>query len=123
MPLDPTLPLERLQYMIQVVGAGTLVTHDTSLAVPLPRYTLAQLRQDSAWLPTVPRLDVPSYILFTSGSTGKPKGLQVSHRALPAALLSWERLLPHTRASRCLLFTTDAADDSGRVDLGGRGIG
>ena len=111
-PLDPTLPLERLQYMIQVVGAGTLVTHDTSLAVPLPRYTLAQLRQDSAWLPTVPRLDVPSYILFTSGSTGKPKGVQVSHRALAAALLSWERLLPHTRASRLLQLASPGFDVS-----------
>lgn len=111
-PLDPTLPLERLQYMIQVVGAGTLVTEDASLDVPLPRYTLSQLREECALLPTVPRLDVASYILFTSGSTGKPKGVQVSHRALAAALVSWELLLPYSRASRLLQLASPGFDVS-----------
>lgn len=111
-PLDPTLPLERLQYMIQVVGAGTLVTKDTLLDLPLTHCTLSQLRQECALLPTVPRLDAASYILFTSGSTGKPKGVQVSHRALAAALVSWERLLPYSRASRLLQLASPGFDVS-----------
>ena len=36
----------------------------------------------------------------------------VSHRALAAALLSWERLLPHTRASRLLQLASPGFDVS-----------
>ncbi|WFD18637.1 NRPS [Malassezia caprae] len=111
-PLDPTLPMERLAYMIDTVGPGTLVSAAPWPDVRLPVYTLADLARPCDACATEPSLDLPAYILFTSGSTGKPKGVQVSHRALAAAILSWEAMLPHTPASRLLQLASPGFDVS-----------
>ena len=39
-PLDPTLPLDRLRYMIQIVGSGTIVTTDEYEPVSYTHLTL-----------------------------------------------------------------------------------
>ena len=111
-PLDPTLPTERLAYMIETVGPGTLVSAAPWRDVRMPLRTLADLQRPCAPHTPVPSLDGPAYILFTSGSTGKPKGVQVSHRALAAAIVSWEAMLPHTRASRMLQLASPGFDVS-----------
>ena len=120
-PLDPALPHERLAHMVGTVGDGTLVSGAADAAHlaaahrldgPLAPPALAPPRGPPA--PPRPRaaLHRPAYILFTSGSTGKPKGVQVSHRALAGAILSWRRMLPHTRASRLLQLASPGFDVS-----------
>lgn len=111
-PLDPTLPTERLSYMIDTVGSGTLVSTAPWPDVRLPVCTLTDLARPCEPHALIPSLDVPAYILFTSGSTGKPKGVQVSHRALAAAIVSWEAMLPHSPASRLLQLASPGFDVS-----------
>lgn len=113
-PLDPTLPAERLAYMVDTVGGGVVVTDGTppATAQPLTVLALDALAHDAPAAVPPPALDVPAYILFTSGSTGKPKGVQVSHRALAAALVSWDAMLPYTPASRLLQLASPGFDVS-----------
>lgn len=111
-PLDPTLPAERLQYMMETVGDGLLVS-DTGLAAPCACVDMDALRATTTMSPwPTPRLDVPAYILFTSGSTGRPKGVQISHRALAAAIQSWKRMLPYQPTSRILQLASPGFDVS-----------
>ncbi|PKI83442.1 Nonribosomal Peptide Synthase (NRPS) [Malassezia vespertilionis] len=109
-PLDPTLPKERLTYMMDTVGPGLLLTADAAFS---PHgVLLASLgAMPRAPLPS-PTLDTPAYILFTSGSTGKPKGVQIGHRALAAAILSWDAMLPHSPDSRMLQLASPGFDVS-----------
>lgn len=113
-PLDPTLPMERLAYMAQTVGAGTLLSEASDLGPlgALPRLSLSDLQTDTAATLPPPALSVPSYILFTSGSTGKPKGVQIGHKALAAAILSWRDMLPYTPTSRLLQLASPGFDVS-----------
>ncbi|MFL6236020.1 MAG: amino acid adenylation domain-containing protein, partial [Thermoanaerobaculia bacterium] len=72
LPLDPSLPEERLSYMMEDAGIELLLTED-----------LPDCGEESAENLAVPILpDHPAYVIYTSGSTGQPKGVVVSHRAL-----------------------------------------
>ncbi len=116
LPLDPTLPGERLQYMIESVGDCPVIASQ-SMKANLASFRcevldLAELittRSDSRDLPT-PDLDAPCYLLFTSGSTGKPKAVQINQRALASALYSWERILPFSSKSRFLQLASIGFD-------------
>ncbi|NKQ55823.1 amino acid adenylation domain-containing protein [Amycolatopsis sp. K13G38] len=71
LPLDPSYPEERLDFMVEDVGP----------VVVLP----AALDGSRPVTPPIP--DNPAYVIYTSGSTGKPKGVVVSHRAIVNRLL------------------------------------
>ncbi|PWZ02123.1 putative ferrichrome siderophore peptide synthetase [Testicularia cyperi] len=118
LPLDPTLPKERLEYMVETVGdCPVIATRSTAknfAGSSCKVMELAELLQPSSAVATLPpsQLDVPCYLLFTSGSTGKPKAVQISQRALAAALYSWERILPFQRHSRFLQLASIGFDVS-----------
>ena len=116
LPLDPTLPSERLSYMIDSVGdCPVIASHTTKAGLARFRCEVLDLadllakRSDSPPLPA-PSLDAPCYLLFTSGSTGKPKAVQINQRALAGALYSWERMLPFSRQSRFLQLASIGFD-------------
>ncbi|HEY2739430.1 MAG TPA: amino acid adenylation domain-containing protein, partial [Thermoanaerobaculia bacterium] len=76
LPLDPSLPQERLDELLAGSGASVVVTRETTREKLLPR-----LPEPGR---TVPGASEPSravYVLYTSGSTGRPKGVVVEHRA------------------------------------------
>jgi amino acid adenylation domain-containing protein len=100
-PLEPSYPIERLQFMLQNSSPVALLTQshlrslflDLSEAVPV----LDLVANAPAWkdqpLENPQMLFGPSpeqlaYVIYTSGSTGKPKGVQVTHRALVNLLCS-----------------------------------
>lgn len=73
-PLDPSFPPARLDYIIDHSGVSCITDieiHEHSI-IPLPEVTAA----DTA------------YIIYTSGSTGNPKGVEIGHRSLLNFLLS-----------------------------------
>ncbi|ETS61657.1 ferrichrome siderophore peptide synthetase [Moesziomyces aphidis] len=117
LPLDPTLPSERLAYMIESVDdCPVIASRTTSKGLAdfscevLDLADLVATRCDEQ-LPSI-SLDDPCYLLFTSGSTGKPKAVQINHRAMAGALFSWERMLPFTKQSRFLQLASIGFDVS-----------
>lgn len=111
MPLDLTLPAERLQYMIRASAAEVLLADDVGLTkihsptdvaiVPLAQtLPVTGNRVDMRYVSA----DQLCYIMFTSGSTGRPKGVAVEHRLL-SNLVAWETEQPYADPSgRTLQF-------------------
>lgn len=90
LPLDPTYPLARLNFMMQDAGISLMVTQE-ALAPRLPAFSgqtlfldrweaFAQESQEN--LAGGATADDLAYIIYTSGSTGKPKGALLLHRGL-----------------------------------------
>ncbi|WP_118987562.1 non-ribosomal peptide synthetase [Photorhabdus sp. CRCIA-P01] len=89
-PVDPSVPDERKNWLINDCAARLLLT-DTqteipaNLAVPLLRFSD---ETDTSKEEDCLNLDLPhssadlAYIMYTSGSTGTPKGVLVPHRAV-----------------------------------------
>jgi amino acid adenylation domain-containing protein len=96
-PIDPSLPCERIAWLLDDSGAGLLVTGARWLKRLGGRQDLAVLALDeagdeiAAGPDFVSTIDVPAdliaYVLYTSGSTGRPKGVMVHHRGLVNYLL------------------------------------
>ena len=88
-PLDPSYPPERLNYMQQDAGVRALLTQ-ASLAERWPQTAVPVLCLDSDWSqielqpvhnpPPTTDPDNLAYVIYTSGSTGRPKGVAVTQR-------------------------------------------
>ena len=97
-PLDPTFPPDRLQYMAEHARLRHVLVTDAALLPAtvadgrelLDVDALAAEPAGSAELPEA-HGDDTAYVLYTSGSTGKPKGVGVRHRNLVNFLLSMAR--------------------------------
>lgn len=104
LPIDPTYPQDRIQYMIADSGITVLVAQKT----PLVETALASVEMQDLQVvsladgkvlgedPSVQELSVEvqptdlAYIIYTSGSTGKPKGVMVQHQSVTNTL-QWRR--------------------------------
>ena len=124
-PLDPTYPRERLEFMIADASLSTLLTLQRLLPlVPAPSSTRVCL--DSDW-PAIsaedsrpPAVsfggDSDAYVIYTSGSTGKPKGVRVPHSAL-ANLLWSARTIPGLGPDDVLLAVATISFDIAALEL------
>jgi len=98
LPLDSTLPADRLAFVINDAGAAAILT-EPALAQHLDNQSQPVLVIDGASTSTndepaspAPHADDTAYVIYTSGSTGTPKGVAVGHGAL-ASYLSWASAL------------------------------
>ncbi|ADD39907.1 non-ribosomal peptide synthetase [Stackebrandtia nassauensis] len=108
LPLDPSYPRHRLEYLAADSGFTALLT-TTGLAdrVPVPSGvpvidtdTVPDALAPTAW-PHRPQPSDLAYVIYTSGSTGEPKGVMVEHAAL-TNLVRWHgEAFDITTADRC----------------------
>lgn len=90
LPIDPSIPPERLLYLLEngeVEIALIQFWLDEKLSWPagVTRLCVDQDHADGEGSTPLARLQSPddvAYVLYTSGSTGKPKGVMIGHRGL-----------------------------------------
>jgi amino acid adenylation domain-containing protein len=101
-PIDPTFPPQRQEFMLADAQAPVLITQQRFLGVVDPRGARV-ICVDRDWPRIEQRPEEPvgitvdpeqrAYIIYTSGSTGQPKGVQTIHRSV-ANLLAYMREQP-----------------------------
>ncbi|MFF6877069.1 amino acid adenylation domain-containing protein [Streptomyces sp. NPDC012474] len=87
-PVDPSHPAERIDFLLRDSGAAAVVT-DRPLPTTLPVVGPDAPPATLGPLPTAGPEDL-CYVLYTSGSTGTPKGVGMPHRST-AGLIAWQR--------------------------------
>lgn len=116
-PLDPSFPQTRLQYMLEDAGLALVLVGDSPGAAPpftnarcVPVATLEKTDGPLGWRRSEP-CD-PAYVIYTSGSTGQPKGVVISHGAI-ANHMGWMcRHFAFDADDRVLLKTSLSSDAS-----------
>jgi microcystin synthetase protein McyB len=99
LPLDPSTPTDRLDYMLRDCAAAVVLT-TRALAERQPDPGAKQVCLDADWKgiaregaqkpPSEPTMQNLAYVIYTSGSTGRPKGVAITHEGL-ANLVQWHR--------------------------------
>ncbi|WP_242059024.1 MULTISPECIES: non-ribosomal peptide synthetase [Nostoc] len=117
-PLDPTFPRDRLEWMLADSVAAVIITED-QLVSALPASSAKVLLLDSVSTqpdtapPAVAGNNHLAYVIYTSGSTGRPKGVQIQHESLVNFLLSFQEKLRLTAADTLVAVTTISFDIAG----------
>lgn len=122
LPLDPSYPAERLQYMLEDAAPPLILTQDklkgllpaTDVEPLIFETTLAALDSYSASNLSTAEVSLSSrslvYVIYTSGSTGRPKGTEMPHSSM-ANLIEWHRQqLPLRASERVLQFAALSFD-------------
>ncbi|MDQ6606641.1 MAG: amino acid adenylation domain-containing protein [Actinomycetota bacterium] len=90
-PLEPTYPPERQEFILTDAQAPVLITQERYLgAVDLHGAKVLCVDRDAARveeqsgdpLPPDGDPEQPAYVIYTSGSTGRPKGVEIAHRSV-----------------------------------------
>ena len=122
-PLDPSQPADRLEFVVRDCGAELVVTSqamacrfntaEASVVVPAPFHAGGDACPDES----APVADGDSatplaYVIYTSGSTGAPKGVLIEHSGL-SNLIAWHQdffaITASDRASHVASPAFDAA--------------
>jgi amino acid adenylation domain-containing protein len=124
-PMDPTYPLERIQFVLGDAEVPILLTQE-KLAPNVPSSLARTIYLDADWKmieresSDAPQTSLTSeelaYVIYTSGSTGKPKGVEIQHRAV-VNLLSSMRKKPGLTAKDTLLAVTTLSFDIAGLEL------
>jgi amino acid adenylation domain-containing protein len=119
-PLDPSFPADRQDFMASDSGLRFIVTDAATGAAEwkfsaAQRVVIGDSREVAAPDVAGHGEDV-AYVLYTSGSTGKPKGVQVEHRNVVNFLESMQRE-PGLGASDALLAVTTLSFDIAGLEI------
>lgn len=116
-PVDPSLPVERIDYMLEDTGADFVICNSsTSYKVANHKKLIfdqecEEINSMSSINPlTSPNPENLFDIIYTSGSTGKPKGVMVEHRNLVNFLFSMTKDVDFNPSSSVLSVTTYSFD-------------
>ena len=119
-PLEPTYPAERLEYILRNSRAAVLLTEKSPEPSHVTGYRTVSVetcetpvrRMSSRARHNMRSLDHLAYVVYTSGSTGRPKGVAMPHRAF-GNLITWQLSRPgFRRHARTALLTPFSFDVS-----------
>lgn len=122
LPLEPSHPLQRQQYILENAGA-VLLLHDGEhpLSGSMPGLDVCRIDSTDVDLsqPLMlrqPELDAPCMALYTSGTTGHPKGVLLSQANL-AHFTAWYASYVQLRAESRVLQFSSLSFDSSLIDI------
>lgn len=121
-PIDPSLPAERIGQMLEDAKAQLLVT-ESRHKEKLKGAKAALLCLDSEWereFAMQSKKDPVckagpehlAYVIFTSGSTGRPKGVMIEHRSVSRFIAACRELMGLQAGDRVLQFASLSFDVS-----------
>ena len=121
LPLDPTYPRDRLEFMINDACADLLISESSVLERLSLRREKALFLIDADWPTEIPELRPPTaaatredlaYVIYTSGSTGTPKGAMIHHAAICNHMQWMQECFPLSSDDRVLQRTPFSFDAS-----------
>ncbi len=119
LPLDASLPVNRLAFMLEESDAEYLLTDQQGVDLldsGSIETIVVSLAFEAEWGSEVGRPDVsssdPAYIIYTSGSTGQPKGVQVNHRSVVNLIDHQRDFFNIDQSDRILQFSVITFDTS-----------
>lgn len=112
-PIDPTVPAERLAHLLGDAGARIALTQSglhAQLSWPsaVTRFCIDTEIPESNKDVVPSREAAPdnlAYVLYTSGSTGNPKGVMIAHRGVVNCIVETNRTFRITEDDRALAVT------------------
>lgn len=83
-PIDPSYPNSRIQYILADAKPKVILTYKTKLQTEITAIDLEKfIWSGNVKNPEIKRnIEDTAYCIFTSGTTGKPKGVMIAHRNL-----------------------------------------
>ncbi|QOT01327.1 amino acid adenylation domain-containing protein [Brevibacterium sp. JNUCC-42] len=88
LPIDPTYPTERINYILDDSQARVLLVrgnekvHAQFAGAIIPIDSKELSTEEVSNVPLINKVTDLAYVIYTSGSTGQPKGVMVEHRSL-----------------------------------------
>lgn len=117
MPIDPSYPPDRIQYMLKNSTAKYVITSidlalafDVDLELIIDPHGPEIIGNESSRLPLTNSPDDLIYIIYTSGSTGLPKGVMIKHSGLRAYIHALEKFMYFQPGEAVLSICTIAFD-------------
>ena len=113
-PLDPEIPADRVNFIMEDSGAKIMITSDAILeriGMELDTFPIfnidRQLAETDSFPGTKPAvtnrcLSNLCYIIYTSGTTGKPKGVLLEHRNVANYIRGAQQIYPIDNTYRAL---------------------
>ncbi len=126
LPLDPSLPPKRTEFLLSDSAVRVIITH-TDLRDALPESEASHLMIDMVDLngediegsvADEPKPEDLAYLIYTSGSTGNPKGTEIPHGALVNLLSSMLRE-PGISSTDTLVAITTLSFDIAALEIFG----
>lgn len=83
-PIDPELPIQRIQYILEDSQSKCIITTEEHAArlseINIPIIDIDNQKESNVERPEVLiQSEYPCYVIYTSGSSGKPKGTVLTH--------------------------------------------
>jgi len=107
LPIDPSYPQERIDYMLADSGVEIVIGSQAvgaNCCSPIQDIG-AECKGERQFAPT----DL-AYVIYTSGSTGRPKGVMIQHQAVVNFISGIRRIIPFSENNVLLSLTTVSFD-------------